>query len=58
VQTLLDYIIKDGAIALDMDDEIVRGTTLVNNGEIVHKPTLDALAAAGSAAVGTTGGPA
>ena len=58
VQTLLDYIIKDGAIALDMDDEIVRGTTLVNNGEIVHKPTIDALAASGSAAVSTSGGTA
>jgi NAD(P) transhydrogenase subunit alpha len=47
VQTLLDYIIKDGAIVLDMNDEIVRGTTLVNNGEIVHQPTLDALAVSG-----------
>jgi NAD(P) transhydrogenase subunit alpha len=56
VQTLLEYIIKDGQIALDMDDEIVRGTTLVNNGEIVHKPTLDALAVSGSAAVQTPGG--
>jgi NAD(P) transhydrogenase subunit alpha len=52
VQTLLDYIIKDGAITLDMTDEIVRGTTLVNNGEIVHGPTLAALA------VSTPGGTA
>jgi NAD(P) transhydrogenase subunit alpha len=44
VQTLLDYIIKDGAIALDMTDEIVRGTTIVKDGEIVHEPTLQALA--------------
>ena len=44
VQTLLDYIIKDGAIALDMDDEIVAGTTIVKDGTIVHKATLDALA--------------
>jgi NAD(P) transhydrogenase subunit alpha len=58
VQTLLDYIIKDNAIVLDMDDEIVRGTTLVNNGTIVHQPTLDALNASGSAAVRSPGGPA
>ena len=58
VQTLLDYIIKDGAVALDMSDEIVRGTTLVNNGEIVHQPTLDALSVSGAAAVRTPGGPA
>lgn len=35
VQTLLDYLIKDGAIAIDMSDEIVRGTTIVNNGVLV-----------------------
>ncbi|MFN2461362.1 MAG: Re/Si-specific NAD(P)(+) transhydrogenase subunit alpha [Candidatus Velthaea sp.] len=44
VQTLLEYLIKDGAIALDMDDEIVRGTTLVKEGQILHEPTLAAAA--------------
>jgi len=44
MQTLLDYLIHDGALTLDMDDEIVRGTTLVKDGEIVHAPTLQALA--------------
>jgi NAD/NADP transhydrogenase alpha subunit len=47
LQTLLEYFIKDGALALDMSDEIVAGTTLVHDGAIVHKPTLDALAAKG-----------
>jgi len=56
VQTLLDYIIKDGTIALDMSDEIVSGTTLVNNGEIVHQPTIDALSVSGSSAVRSSGG--
>jgi NAD(P) transhydrogenase subunit alpha len=46
VQTLLEYFIKDAAIALDMSDEIIAGTTLVHDGTIVHKPTLDALAKA------------
>jgi NAD(P) transhydrogenase subunit alpha len=46
VQTLLEYVIHDGALALDMSDEIVAGTTIVNAGTIVHKPTLDALAQA------------
>jgi hypothetical protein len=27
-----------------MSDEIIAGTTLVHDGTIVHKPTLDALA--------------
>jgi H+-translocating NAD(P) transhydrogenase subunit alpha len=50
VQTLLEYFIKDGTIVLDMADEIIAGTTLVDAGKIVHKPTLDALAdAKGSA---------
>ena len=44
VQTLLEYVIKDGVLALDMDDEIVAGTTIVKDGTIVHKPTLDARA--------------
>ena len=44
VQTLLDYFIKDATIALDMSDEIIAGTTLVHDGTIVHRPTLDALA--------------
>jgi len=44
VQTLLDYIIKDGALALDMTDEIIAGTTIVHDGTITHKPTLEALA--------------
>ena len=46
VQTLLEYFIKDATIALDMTDEIIAGTTLVHDGKIVHKPTLDALATA------------
>jgi len=44
LQTLLDYLIHDGVLTLDLDDEIVRGTTLVKDGEIVHAPTLQALA--------------
>ncbi|HTV73817.1 MAG TPA: Re/Si-specific NAD(P)(+) transhydrogenase subunit alpha [Candidatus Acidoferrales bacterium] len=42
VQTLLDYLIKDGTLNLDMNDEIVRGTTIVRAGEIVHEATLAA----------------
>ncbi len=43
VQALLDYIIKDGALALDPNDEIVAGTTITRDGEIVHEPTRAAL---------------
>jgi NAD(P) transhydrogenase subunit alpha len=44
MQTLLDYLIHNGVLTLDMEDEIVRGTTIVKDGEIVHAPTLQALA--------------
>jgi NAD(P) transhydrogenase subunit alpha len=51
VQTLLDYLTHDGAIAIDLNDEIAKGATLVKDGEIVHEPTRAALAPA-------AGGPA
>ncbi len=41
---LLGLIAKGGDLVLDMSDEIVRGTTLVKDGEIVHEPTKAALA--------------
>jgi NAD(P) transhydrogenase subunit alpha len=44
VFTLLQLIAKDGNLSLDMSDEIVKGTTLVKDGEIVHEPTKSALA--------------
>jgi NAD(P) transhydrogenase subunit alpha len=44
VFTLLQLIAKDGPLVLDMNDEIVKGTTLVKDGEIVHEPTKSALA--------------
>ncbi len=45
VHTLLTHLLKDGALSLDMSDEITRGTTIVHDGDIVHQPTLDVLAA-------------
>jgi len=41
---LLALIAKDGVLNLDMSDEIIAGTTLVKDGEIVHEPTKAALA--------------
>jgi NAD(P) transhydrogenase subunit alpha len=45
VYALLSVLLKDGALNLDMNDEIAKGTTIVYDGRIVHQPTLDALAA-------------
>jgi NAD(P) transhydrogenase subunit alpha len=44
VFTLLQLIAKDGTLSLDLNDEIVKGTTLVKDGEIIHEPTKAALA--------------
>lgn len=44
VFAFLQLLLKDGAMNLDFNDEIIRGTTLVRDGEIMHKDTLDALA--------------
>ncbi|MGZ3496942.1 MAG: Re/Si-specific NAD(P)(+) transhydrogenase subunit alpha [Vulcanimicrobiaceae bacterium] len=44
VNALLGVLLKDGVLALDMNDEIARGTTIVHDGQIVHQPTLDTLA--------------
>jgi proton-translocating NAD(P)+ transhydrogenase subunit alpha len=46
VLTLLQHLIKDGALNFDYSDEITRGTTLTHDGEITHEPTLAALAGA------------
>jgi NAD(P) transhydrogenase subunit alpha len=43
VQALLTYLIRDGKLALDADDEIARGATIVRDGVIVHEPTKAAL---------------
>jgi NAD(P) transhydrogenase subunit alpha len=44
VFALLGLLIKDGALNLDLSDEIIKGTTLTKDGEILHQPTLSALA--------------
>jgi len=50
VQALLTYLMRDGKLTLDAGDEIARGATIVRDGEIVHEPTKNALAAAGGPA--------
>jgi NAD(P) transhydrogenase subunit alpha len=36
IATFLKYLIKDGQLALNPDDEIVRETLVTHNGEVVH----------------------
>jgi NAD(P) transhydrogenase subunit alpha len=46
IATFLKYLIKDGCVALDRTDEIVRETLVTHAGEVVHPKVLEALGAA------------
>jgi len=48
VFALLGVLVKDSALNLDFNDEIVKGTTLTNDGEILHEPTRAALTRSGA----------
>jgi H+-translocating NAD(P) transhydrogenase subunit alpha len=43
VLTLLADVVSDGAVALDLEDEVVAGALLVHGGEVRHAPTAEAL---------------
>ncbi len=48
IVTFLGLIIKDGEIALDFEDEIVKGTLVTHEGKIVHEVTRLALKQGGN----------
>ena len=43
VVTLLLHLVKDGALQLDLEDEITRGTLVSHGGEVVHPRVCDLL---------------
>lgn len=44
IYNLVKYLMKDGKINLDLNDEITSSILVTNNGEIVHEGTLEAIA--------------
>ena len=46
IATFLKYLIKDGRVALDRADEIVRETLVTDAGEVVHPRVVEALGTA------------
>ena len=44
VSALLGLVLKDGKLNVDMNDEIIKGTVITQDGEVVHGPTKSALA--------------
>ena len=45
VAALLTYMVKDGELNLDLEDEIISGSMYTHNGEITHKQTKETLVA-------------
>jgi NAD(P) transhydrogenase subunit alpha len=43
IATFLKYLIKDGSLTLNRDDEIVRETLVTHAGEVVHPRVLEAM---------------
>ena len=43
VSTFVTYMMKDGQLNFDLDDEIISGSMFTHGGEITHKPTRDAV---------------
>jgi NAD(P) transhydrogenase subunit alpha len=48
ISNFLLYLVKDGKLRLDREDEITRGTLVTHEGQVVHPMVLEALARAGS----------
>ena len=49
ISTLLLHLVKDGALALDLDDEITAGTLVSHEGRVVHPRVRELLGADGQA---------
>jgi len=47
VATFVELLVKDGNLALDLDDEIVKGTLVTHEGSVVHPAVLKALGQGG-----------
>ena len=43
ITSFITYMIKDGELNLDMEDEIISGAMFTHNGEITHEATKAAL---------------
>ncbi|MDD9879614.1 MAG: Re/Si-specific NAD(P)(+) transhydrogenase subunit alpha [Candidatus Marinimicrobia bacterium] len=43
VSTFVTYMVKDGELNLDMDDEIISGAMFTHQGKITHEPTREAV---------------
>jgi NAD(P) transhydrogenase subunit alpha len=56
VSSLLQYLVKDGALAIDRDDDLQAGVIITHDGQVVHPALTVAGTQNGSAAGNTAGG--
>jgi len=47
VTSFVSAIFKQGAISIDTKDDLIRGSLVINRGEVVHEPTKNAMAKLG-----------
>ncbi|MGH9919303.1 MAG: NAD(P)(+) transhydrogenase (Re/Si-specific) subunit alpha, partial [Nitrososphaerales archaeon] len=60
ISSLLQIMLKEGKLTIDPKDDVIKGSMVVNAGQIVHMPTLKAIdpAAAAAAVAATPAAPA
>lgn len=39
ISTFVTYMVKEGQLNIDLDDEIIAGAMFTHNGQITHEPT-------------------
>jgi len=49
MEKLVVYLLRDGALAIDLDDEIAKGCVITHGGQVVHPRVLEVLTAKGGA---------
>jgi NAD(P) transhydrogenase subunit alpha len=52
ISSLLLIMLKEGALAIDLKDDIIKGSMVVNAGQVVHGPTLKAIEGPAAASPG------
>jgi H+-translocating NAD(P) transhydrogenase subunit alpha len=57
ISSLLQIMLKEGKLTVDPKDEVVKGSMVVNAGQVVHMPTLKAIDPAAAAAAAAASAP-
>jgi proton-translocating NAD(P)+ transhydrogenase subunit alpha len=50
VLNVMQALLKEGALVFDLEDELIAGSLITHNGEVLHAPTREAMASRGSQA--------